>query len=603
MIHYRVVPYPDEILYSQLARLFEHCLQVHPFSGLDWVLKKGKGSATIDLPNNLNALYEVYFSKVEGSSEALIRKYTLYPFYESFFKVHKRDSVLKAMLSNFGSQIHIKAGINTSGISRGRYPRYCPVCLSESFETYGEAYWMRIHQIPGVLVCPIHNTHVDMFRPSNDRLNQSLFFSASELNRGSLVAMENKDPRLLEVSCTFRSILNGAHRFDINNLNYKRAILINSKYRQGSLINYNTLCLDIETYYGQRFLQHYFSRYSDPLSWVPAIVRRPLTYFDPVKHIVLHNFVEQIERSLVLLSKALWDGSWQCINGACPAYKKHRQERAIVMLNAKTGKETALVKCSCGMEYRLTYTLKNGKRVRSTTVKEYGELWRNTVKIMADRGSSMRAIQRTVCTGVASIRTFLRGGDSKAKDLQFKVTLKESREQWIALLKSFDQHKISQARRRDNRLYKWLYNNDKNWLQVTNQLNRTGRSQSELRLDWKEIDQKLVLRISEVIGKLRKEGFKKRISRNLVSKVLDLERNYFRIHKGKLVRSTEILAKLTESKEEFVTRRVSGSLQALRKENQKVTVSGVLKRANLRLTAQRAKAVREVEVVRNQKLA
>jgi hypothetical protein len=34
--------------------------------------------------------------------------------------------------------------------------RFCPLCLEEDTQKYGEAYWHRIHQTPGVLVCPIH---------------------------------------------------------------------------------------------------------------------------------------------------------------------------------------------------------------------------------------------------------------------------------------------------------------------------------------------------------------------------------------------------------------------------------------------------------------
>ena len=35
--------------------------------------------------------------------------------------------------------------------------RYCPQCFDEDIATYGEPYWHRLHQIPGIAVCPRHD--------------------------------------------------------------------------------------------------------------------------------------------------------------------------------------------------------------------------------------------------------------------------------------------------------------------------------------------------------------------------------------------------------------------------------------------------------------
>lgn len=33
---------------------------------------------------------------------------------------------------------------------------YCPACVTEDFRAYGETYWRRLHQMPGVSYCPVH---------------------------------------------------------------------------------------------------------------------------------------------------------------------------------------------------------------------------------------------------------------------------------------------------------------------------------------------------------------------------------------------------------------------------------------------------------------
>lgn len=37
---------------------------------------------------------------------------------------------------------------------------HCSECAVEDTQNYGVSYWHRIHQIPGIECCPIHNTRL-----------------------------------------------------------------------------------------------------------------------------------------------------------------------------------------------------------------------------------------------------------------------------------------------------------------------------------------------------------------------------------------------------------------------------------------------------------
>lgn len=51
-----------------------------------------------------------------------------------------------------GVRSYYNRGLNAlSGV-----PQFCPCCLHEDSERYGEPYWHRIHQLEGVKVCPVH---------------------------------------------------------------------------------------------------------------------------------------------------------------------------------------------------------------------------------------------------------------------------------------------------------------------------------------------------------------------------------------------------------------------------------------------------------------
>ena len=47
-------------------------------------------------------------------------------------------------------------GIYQSSSMDARRLRYCPECFDEDIAAYGEPYWHRLHQIPGIAVCPRH---------------------------------------------------------------------------------------------------------------------------------------------------------------------------------------------------------------------------------------------------------------------------------------------------------------------------------------------------------------------------------------------------------------------------------------------------------------
>ncbi|MGR5869230.1 TniQ family protein [Bacillus pacificus] len=41
-----------------------------------------------------------------------------------------------------------------------QYFRYCPSCIVNDYERYGETYWRLNHQIPGVFICEKHETYL-----------------------------------------------------------------------------------------------------------------------------------------------------------------------------------------------------------------------------------------------------------------------------------------------------------------------------------------------------------------------------------------------------------------------------------------------------------
>ena len=148
-------PYPDELLYSLVARYHirsgnKSFRQTHEelFETVD--LQPDK----IVLPNNLNFLVSQFPQGSQLTVESLIKKNTLYSFFRSFLTPIEIYSFKDLLRSKSSTSISHAAKISDK--ERNRVLKFCPKCRTEEEKKYGEAYWHRQHQIPGMLVCLKH---------------------------------------------------------------------------------------------------------------------------------------------------------------------------------------------------------------------------------------------------------------------------------------------------------------------------------------------------------------------------------------------------------------------------------------------------------------
>lgn len=149
-----VYPYPDEIFYSILARLYH---RVKPAS-LDafhrWVFGKKVQSYSIAFPIHLG-----YFSEQLGAEtvDDLINRHTLAPLWRPFLTPEQWQRLAQAMKGD--GPITLLRRLTAPQSPRAL--RYCPTCVAQDRNEWNEAYWHRIHQAPGVTICPHHLTFLE----------------------------------------------------------------------------------------------------------------------------------------------------------------------------------------------------------------------------------------------------------------------------------------------------------------------------------------------------------------------------------------------------------------------------------------------------------
>ena len=178
MLPYFPACYPDELLYSVLARFHRHTCSFTPKWTMDDLFGHPNARATVDLPGRLGSLSRRLPPDRGLTPERLAAEFTLFPYHTAFQPAAVVSSVLAAMMDGPTSCIHLRLGIVASSVKAPATLRYCPACHDEALARWGERFWHRAHQLPGVLVCVDHDVPLIVSRTAPNTGHQTEFIAA-----------------------------------------------------------------------------------------------------------------------------------------------------------------------------------------------------------------------------------------------------------------------------------------------------------------------------------------------------------------------------------------------------------------------------------------
>ena len=150
-------PLPDELIYSTIARAGLHHGIQSPKQLLDEVFKDRKVVATLDLPSHLNAIVHLLQRTGHFSLIDLIYKHTMFGVYAPFVQESHRQKAIALMAEQASGSIHLMLGLNASRVPNNTKFHYCPTCIQQQRESYGEYFWNRAWFLPNLSICLKHN--------------------------------------------------------------------------------------------------------------------------------------------------------------------------------------------------------------------------------------------------------------------------------------------------------------------------------------------------------------------------------------------------------------------------------------------------------------
>lgn len=290
------MPYPQELIYSTVARYKIRAGLISPKQLLDDVFEDRGIVATVDLPCHLSKITN-HYPHNRFNLNYIAYQHTLFPLYAPFIPESRRQECLRWMANYSQGAIHLAIGSNASRLPSVKYIRYCPQCFNEQFKAYGEWYWSRMWQIPGITCCSKHGTLADSsveYRP-----NSRHDFIAPTPHNCVLMQQESisKDDKFL-ISKTielFSLAEQSSPTFEQWTTFYHGLARSRDCMRGTKHINHLRILEKVKNRWSLEFLEtNNLHRLNSETGWLRGIFRKHRKSFSYFEHIIaIESFLEQ----------------------------------------------------------------------------------------------------------------------------------------------------------------------------------------------------------------------------------------------------------------------------------------------------------------------
>lgn len=210
MIVYFPAIYPDELVYSWFCRYYVHSGCLSHKMALQELYCKRSDNPSKEFIGNLNPEAREQINKIYPLDK-LVLDHTMYPQYARFIPLKQKKMALYRLGRDSCDIHHLFPVLPRDGGEQ--YLRFCPLCVREDREIYGEAYWHRKHQIRNMRICTKHKCML-MESSVSAKSEQSFTFCPAEDYTYNKEAVFETDPLVIQFAEYLDSIFDAPVDFD-----------------------------------------------------------------------------------------------------------------------------------------------------------------------------------------------------------------------------------------------------------------------------------------------------------------------------------------------------------------------------------------------------
>lgn len=611
------IPHPDELLYSVCARFSDRSAYPNAKSVIEELFGSTTACAIVGLPNRLDYLAANLPTGTSLTASNLIGKHTLFPFFSAFLPHARGKQVCKDMQTSGGPAAHMRSGIMGSNIPTPDSLQFCPACKLEDETRTGEIYWHRVHQLPGINICPSHQVFLENSRVSLRKDRKHLLFTSAEKAIDFVpirhIDLANRNHQiLLRIAQDAMWLLNHPIMgIDLKTL-YNRylRLLIDKGFAGYTCSIHVTKLLDtFRRYYPPSLLKHLRCEFtgSDHMksNWLLRLARPPKHAQHPLYHLLLMQFLGCTVEEFFQLPTELsffGEGPWPCLNPAADHYKKPVIVELQLSKRLRNNKPVGIFSCECGFAYARTGPDSSpDDRFRIGRMISFGQVWEaKLMELWKDSSYSLSEIGRRLGVDPFTVRrhaarlklSFSRSG-RKTKKLKLSARLKgidillkwgkkrrRCRSKWLSLMRRNTRITLKALHQELSREYAWLLQYDAKWLEA-HKPRPQRRKPAANSIDWKKRDAEYVKAVRTAALRLMKTpGRLVQVTKTAIGRAIGaVTLLQQKLHKMPL--TAQVLASVVETRAQYAVRRVRWAAELYHQERLMPREWQLMMRANV----------------------
>ncbi len=597
-------PYPGEIIYSTIAR--NAAALNYPNLRSVGVTYFGDPQviATVALPCRMEYLVTHLPPGSVHTVDTFIDEHTLLPFFTPFLPPMRNTMLRDDMRGTRGMGVHMRAGVMASTVPMPSALRLCPICAEEDKKQYGECFWHRQHQVPGVYVCSKHQVwlEVSSVHIANRQTRHTYITAESGMTHVPLpraVTKASREDVFLALAQAVQWI------FEQNPIplgleqlqkQYVRALVKNDLATFSGRVRISEVLEAFTAFYSEETLTflHCTLNMQSQDNWLSRLVRKPDSALHPIHHLLLMHFLGGSVADYLLDHKESYgpfgNGPWPCLNSVCIHYNTNVIKTCSVTYPpGLNGRPSGSFPCICGFTYgRVGPDTGNEDTFRRGKIIALGEVWESalqqywvdpslSVNVIAKRlgvdpltakrhaqrlGLNMARMQKKKALKVTPWKTL--DVDQHVEAEQELQLIMQSA--WLEACRTHGHQGRKAVRQQVTRIYTWLYRHNRNWLEQ--HLPPRKRPRPLQRIDWARRDTEISQLIPEAVQGLRMQpGPPRRVTIAVVGRTIGCLA-MIQQHLDLLPLTEAALKEVEESQITFAIRRIYWTSACLQKRGQ-----------------------------------
>ena len=318
-----------------------------------------------------------------------------------------------------GKGLYARLGVVAGSICRKDGLYYCPRCVRNDMNHFGETYIHREHQLQGIDICPHHFSSLKKY-PVDHRTQSRIAYIRFDVKRMDLSVLQSVEQPYFDIQVSLAKMAYKLLKIDITKFSRESIV---AKYRtllreRGLITTANRIRQhDLRKAFLSKFPIGFLEKYEstlnvdDEYNWLKVLMRNVKRHVHPFRHLLLLYFLDQdIERFFEGVSEdsgPFGKGPWPYLNKAASHYKKHVIQEVIVTRDFKSKVPIGTFNCSCGF----IYARKGPDKLvddlyRIGRIKAFGGVWKGKLKEINDeKRYSVREMARMLGVDSKTIKS------------------------------------------------------------------------------------------------------------------------------------------------------------------------------------------------------